>query len=111
MSGDDAAAFDRVWAEHFSNQSVVNPAPRIDFASKMVVAIFAGPRPSGCSAVTITKTVRDGRQLRVDYEVNEPAGICAAIISSMRRNSAGCFSSSSVKRTMASNAVWSPSAP
>jgi hypothetical protein len=28
----------------------------------------------------------------------------------MRRNSAWCFSSSSVKRTTASNALWSPSA-
>lgn len=67
----------KLWPEHAGNK----PAPRIDFATRMVVAVFLGTRPSAGYAVEITGTRADGAGLVVQWAERRPErGMVAAQI-------------------------------
>jgi hypothetical protein len=66
----DAASFERLWTAHFLGRSPAQPLPKVDFARKMVVAVFTGAQPVGCRSVSIAKMVQEGRQLTVEYEIS-----------------------------------------
>ena len=48
------------------------PAPKVDFATTMVVGIHMGTRPSGGHSVEITRIERDGADLVVTYRERAP---------------------------------------
>ena len=48
------------------------PAPKVDFATTMVVGIYMGTRPSGGHSVEITRIERDGADLVVTYRERAP---------------------------------------
>ena len=65
-----------LWSEHTGNNV---PPPPVDFANRMVAAIFAGERPSAGYAVVIVGMRRDGDSLTVLVEERSPAkGMMAA---------------------------------
>jgi uncharacterized membrane protein len=65
----DAKAFAAIWAAHAGPES---PAPEIDFASRMVAAVFAGERPHPGYSINITGTRRQGPVLVVTIEERSP---------------------------------------
>ena len=65
----DRQAFAAVWAAHAGQDSA---APAVDFESRMVVAVFAGERPTPGYAIEVTGTARDGTVLVVLVEERQP---------------------------------------
>lgn len=58
-----------LWKEH---AGAARPAPRVDFASHMVVAVFLGSRPTGGYGVEVLGTRLDGGTLVVDWREVAP---------------------------------------
>jgi hypothetical protein len=58
-----------LWKEHAGPG---RPAPRVDFPSRMVVAVFLGSRPTGGFSVEILGTRRDGAALVVEWRERAP---------------------------------------
>jgi hypothetical protein len=58
-----------LWKEH---AGAGRPAPRVDFASRMVVAVFLGSRPTGGYAVEIVGTRPEGAALVVEWRERAP---------------------------------------
>jgi hypothetical protein len=63
-----AAEFEKLWREHAPGR----PAPAVDFAKNMVVAVFLGSRPSSGFSVEITEVRRDGDALLVTWAERRP---------------------------------------
>ena len=63
-----AAEFEKLWREHAPGR----PAPSVDFAKSMVVAVFLGSRPSAGFGVEITDVRRDGDALVVSWAERRP---------------------------------------
>ena len=59
------------WAALWRRHGTGTP-PRIDFAADMVVAVFAGARPTGGYTVEIIEVVLAERELRVGYRERTP---------------------------------------
>jgi hypothetical protein len=79
----DAAAWTQLWARHAATQSPPPARPEVDFSRFMVLAVFAGGKPSACYGVQVTGVVpaaANGLQLRW-REPEPPAGLmCAAVM-------------------------------
>ncbi len=70
-----AAEWAKLWREHAGSQ----PAPPVDFATRTVVAVFLGTRPSAGYAVEITGTRVDGADLVIQWSERRPEkGMVAA---------------------------------
>src|SRR5262249_60749840 len=68
-----AEEFAQVWK---LTQAGLNPpaeTPKVDFRKHMVLAVFSGERNSGGYAITITKAVKTGKDLRVHVKETFPA--------------------------------------
>jgi len=63
------AEWSALWREHAG----AKPAPRVDFTTKMVVAVFLGSRPSAGYAVEIVETRADGAGLVVRWSERSPS--------------------------------------
>jgi len=63
-----AADLEKLWREHAPGR----PAPAVDFAKNMVIAVFLGSRPSSGFAVQITEVRRDGDGLLVTWAERRP---------------------------------------
>jgi PrcB C-terminal len=59
----------RLWREHAG----ARPAPRVDFATKMVLAVFLGTRPSAGFAVEIVDARAEGTGLVVTWSERRPS--------------------------------------
>jgi hypothetical protein len=57
-----------VWRQHAGE----TPAPKVDFRSRTVVAVFLGSRPSAGYAVEITGTREQGGILTVEWRESRP---------------------------------------
>lgn len=67
----------KLWREHAGDK----PAPKVDFANRMVVAVFLGSRPSAGYAAEIVGTRADGTGLVVEWRERAPdRGMVAAQI-------------------------------
>lgn len=69
------------WATLWREHAGAKPAPAIDFASRMVLGVFLGSRPSAGYAVEIVGTRPDGTGLVVEWRERAPErGMVAAQI-------------------------------
>jgi len=77
----DSQAFAAVWTAHSGTDAGM---PRIDFDAHMVVAVFAGERPTPGFAVSVTGTRRAADALVVLVEETSPAssGVAAQVLAS-----------------------------
>jgi len=66
----DRQAFHAVWLAHAGQDT---PAPVVDFATRMVAAVFAGARPTPGFEIEITGTRREGSALVIVDEERAPA--------------------------------------
>lgn len=67
----------KLWREHAGS----TPAPKVDFANRIVLAVFLGSRPSAGYAVEIVGTRPDGAGLVVEWRERTPErGMVAAQI-------------------------------
>jgi uncharacterized membrane protein len=74
----DAGQWRALWAAHAGPATT---APDVDFASRMVAAVFAGERPTPGFGIEITGTARDGQALTLAVTERSPApGMIAAQI-------------------------------
>lgn len=98
----DAAAWDVWWARH---RGTSNPAPRFDFTTRMLVAVFRGVLPNGCYSTEIVDVYRVRSVINVERIDAEPApgAVCtlaivtpAHIISIPRSDDAVVFSAERV---------------
>jgi hypothetical protein len=64
-----AAEWQTLWQRHAPGR----PAPAVDLAKNMVIAVFLGSRPSGGYGVEITGIRTDGTTLVVQYAERRPA--------------------------------------
>jgi uncharacterized membrane protein len=72
----DAAAWSALWAEHAGSAS---EPPAIDFASRLVAAVFAGERPSPGHAIEIAEARTDAGGVTLVVREHAPArGMVAA---------------------------------
>jgi hypothetical protein len=78
----DAAAFDKLWAEHGKFRVPPPAMPKVDFSQQMVLAVFDGTQPTGCHAMSITRVGSNGDRIVVDYEERELAtfAVCTAAL-------------------------------
>jgi len=78
----DAAAWRALWERHTSNEVPPPPVPDVDFARERVVVALAGPKPSDCWSIEVTRTRTDEAAgvTRVELVVHEPrpGAACAA---------------------------------
>jgi hypothetical protein len=77
----DQAAFDKLWAEHVSDRTPKPAAPPVDFATKMVVGVFAGNVATCGNMGVVGVRSQDGKMI-VDIErrTPSPAIACPAVI-------------------------------
>jgi hypothetical protein len=61
------------WTELWRRHGSSRPLPPVDFDREMVVAVFAGTRPTAGYAVTITAARAQGDGLVVEYAVKAPS--------------------------------------
>lgn len=61
-----------LWAQHTAHAEPPPPRPPVDFVCEMVVAVFAGERPTGGHAVEITRIVPEGSAATVYYRETTP---------------------------------------
>jgi hypothetical protein len=67
------------WAALWKLHAGDKPAPKVDLATRMVVAVFLGSRMSGGFAAEITGTRRSGQALIVEWRERKPeAGMITA---------------------------------
>jgi hypothetical protein len=64
-----SAEWQRLWARHAPG----TPAPAVDFVAALVIAVFAGQRPTGGYGVQILDIESRGAETVVSYEVTAPA--------------------------------------
>ncbi len=70
----DNTSWQQLWDEHTADRSDPPPAPEVDFAEEMVLAIFKGQSPDGCHRAAIQEVdeadngsyVVDGAYFKVD---------------------------------------------
>lgn len=75
---------DEEWTKLWREHAGARPAPRVDFATKMVVAVFLGTRPSAGYGVEIVSTRPDGTGLVVSWSERRPSrdAITAQVLTS-----------------------------
>lgn len=71
----DRAALDGAWRT-LHDGIPGNPAPAIDFASRMVVLVAIGPRNTGGYTVRVDAVTSDGSKATVQYTVTSPGPSC-----------------------------------
>lgn len=69
----DAAAWASLWAAHSTGRSPAPDMPRIDFSSKMLVAVFAGQSGNGCRQVRIDKVTSGSGKVVVSVDERDLA--------------------------------------
>lgn len=77
----DSQAFAAVWTAHAGTDTGM---PRVDFDAQMVVAVFAGERPTPGFGIAVTGTQRDSDALVVLVEETSPgsSGVAAQVLTS-----------------------------
>jgi uncharacterized membrane protein len=77
----DAQAFAAVWTAHAGTDTGM---PRVDFDAQMVVAVFAGERPTPGFGIAVTGTEREADALVVLVEATGPetSGVAAQVLTS-----------------------------
>jgi hypothetical protein len=81
----DAKGWSVMWKRINANMTDLPPEPWVDFSKKMVVVIFAGTAPSGCSGVGVVRTSEQDGVLHVEYAnapPPEPGVMCTMAITS-----------------------------
>lgn len=68
----DAASWARLWAEIHAPSAQAGPAPAVDFARHMLIAVAAGTRPSGGYAIEVTGVATRGETLEVSVRETCP---------------------------------------
>lgn len=78
----DQAAWERLWAEHVAGRSPAPELPKIDFASKMLVGVFAGESPSGCHTISIPRVTAGATSIKVEFDERElqTFDVCPAVV-------------------------------
>ena len=69
----DAAAWEKLWAEHQSNMEIPSPAPAVDFNNYMIVGIFLGEQGSSGYSVQLGESETVGNELIIPYKEAVPA--------------------------------------
>ncbi len=69
----DPQAFAALWAEHTRGESPPRPLPEVDFATSLVVGVFAGTRSSSGHGVEIVSCRETAAGRRVEYVETKPA--------------------------------------
>ncbi|RSZ57197.1 hypothetical protein EJB06_21000 [Massilia atriviolacea] len=77
----DQAAFDALWAEHSAIRIPAPAAPKVDFKTEMVIALFGG-NDSACASFGVRRAVAVDDRLVVYYERKDPdpAMACIAVV-------------------------------
>jgi len=72
------------WAALWKKHNYDKPAPAVDFSKEMIVAVFAGSRPTAGFAVDITSAAEREGRLVVSYRETKPGGgaITAQVLTS-----------------------------
>lgn len=78
----DEAAWSRLWAEHIAGRSPAPELPKIDFANKMLVGVFAGDSGSGCHTILIPHVVAGPSSIKVEVDERElqTFDVCPAVV-------------------------------
>jgi hypothetical protein len=80
----DAAALEKLWAEHGKNRSTPPAMPKVDFTRQMVLAVFGGWKPTSCESTGITRVSSGGDRIVVNYEDRAlpTLNVCAQVLAS-----------------------------
>jgi hypothetical protein len=78
----DEAAWERLWNEHSTGRNPAPELPKVDFANKMLVAVFAGESGSGCHTIAIPRVVAGTASIRVEIDERElqTFDVCPAVV-------------------------------
>ncbi|HEX8609804.1 MAG TPA: hypothetical protein VF800_00755 [Telluria sp.] len=77
----DQAAFDALWAEHSATRIPPPAAPKVDFSTEMVIALFGG-NDSACASFGVRRANAVNDHLVIYYERKDPdpAMACIAVV-------------------------------
>lgn len=82
----DANALLALWKQHvvLPTGAMAEPPPAVDFKQEMVLAVFAGGKPTGCDGVNIDSAVLSGGKLQVSYRetTGAPGQACTMVMTS-----------------------------
>jgi hypothetical protein len=78
----DEAAWARLWNEHSAGRNPAPELPKVDFANKMLVGVFAGESGSGCHTIAIPRVVAGAASIRVEIDERElqTFDVCPAVV-------------------------------
>jgi hypothetical protein len=78
----DEAAWARLWNEHTAGRNPAPELPKIDFANKMLVGVFAGESGSGCHTIMIPRIVAGATAIKVEVDERElqTFAACPAVV-------------------------------
>ncbi len=78
----DEAAWTRLWNEHTLGRSPAPALPKVDFATRMLVASFAGESGSGCHTIAIARVVAGAASIKVEVDERElqTFDVCPAVV-------------------------------
>ena len=71
---DNNVEWQQFWRLHMSRTSSPEPVPQVDFASFVVVALFAGDKPSSGYSITIVAVTEKDSDVRIDYRIEGSGG-------------------------------------
>ena len=71
----DQAAWQALWAEHGKTRIPAPQLPAVDFSRQMLVGVFSGHQPSGCSSVGIVRVAAGEGKMVVEYEESDRTGV------------------------------------
>lgn len=78
----DATAWSSLWAQHVQGRTPAPALPAVNFANEMVLAVFAGQKPSACDGVSILEARQAGNKLQVLFreQPGTAAATCATLL-------------------------------
>ena len=79
----DQAAWDKLWSQHTAGRTPVPAAPKVDFAHKMLVGVFAGEYGNACHSLAVARVAAGATKLEIEVDEHDvtTVAICTPVVS------------------------------
>jgi hypothetical protein len=79
----DQAAWDKLWSQHTAGRTPVPAAPKVDFAHKMLVGVFAGEYGNACHSLAVARVAAGATKLEIEVDEHDvtTVAMCTPVVS------------------------------
>ncbi|MEJ7609352.1 MAG: protease complex subunit PrcB family protein [Bryobacteraceae bacterium] len=76
----DGHRWKELWDRHTADEEPARPAPSLDFASEMVVAVFAGEKPTSGYSIEVNAVESNNDELVVSVSERKPGASAMDVV-------------------------------